>query len=215
MLGGLRLARMSPLIGSYGARIGPILAIATSRLTAPSPTQRDAGQCRRRRATRMPSAAKSGGADSSGDAWLAIVLSANPGIDEGIRDVGQEVDHDEEERENQRCALDGRVVTGVDGVDKEVTYTRQGKNCLDHDRAAEEETEIDANDGDRGQESVAHRVFGQDEPAGEPFGAGGPDIILAQNLQHPDAQGAEQDWKDRDGNDDRRQDEVVEVLGEG
>src|SRR6266508_1273875 len=127
---------------------------------------------------------------------LAMLPSriANAGIQERVAQVYEEVHHDEGERRQQGEALHLLVVAGDDRVDAERAEAGHGEKRLYHDRAADEEADLKPHHRDGRDERVLQRVLEDDRPLGEALGAGGRDVLGADDFQHA---GAEQPRQER------------------
>src|SRR4051794_21645797 len=136
---------------------------------------------------RNPRARSTGtaGSCSTAAAVAASVISVepHPWIEHGVDDVRDQVDQHHQDREHQRDALDDGEVALQDRVDHQAADPGQGEHLLDHQRAADEVGDVQAEHGDHGDDAVAHRVADDDAPLGDPLGAGGGDVVGLQYVQ--------------------------------
>src|SRR4051794_24020022 len=98
---------------------------------------------RRRKPRAFGVAIEKAGAAMSADATLIRLSIAHARVDQGVADVDREVDEHVSRREQQRDALDDRVVAPQDGVDGEPAKARDREHGLGHDDAADQEPEAD------------------------------------------------------------------------
>src|SRR5438045_3626542 len=135
---------------------------STSRPTLSVPSQWPAPG----RASALPRFCLSGSCGASAGAPMARAsgmtgpnrLAADPGIDEAIEDVDQEVAHDEADRDQEYDALHERVVAREDGVHHEAADAGQGEDVLGDDGAADQRAKLQPQHGDHRDERVAQYV---------------------------------------------------------
>src|SRR2546427_188421 len=77
--------------------------------------------------------------------------------------------------------------TGRDRVEAIAPDTGPGKDRLDEEDTPGEQAEVQAEHRDRREHGVPERVTTQDATPGEALGAGGPDIVLVEDLEHAPA----------------------------
>ena len=80
------------------------------------------------------------------------------GSSQHLDQIGDEKGHRDEEREDERQALDHRVVAREDAVDHQPSDARHGEHALGDDGAAEQLADMEADEGDRRDQRVAHHV---------------------------------------------------------
>src|SRR3546814_747829 len=111
----------------------------------------------------------------------------------------------------QKTAYEMRIsdwssdVCSSDFLEDEAPEPRQIEDVLDDDGAGEQEGELQAHDGDHGDERVAHRMAPERGAAREALGARRADVVLPQGLQNRGAGDAREDRRLRQGERDRRQ----------
>src|SRR5687768_2510225 len=120
-------------------------------------------------------------AGSSTVAWLAAI--AHPRVEETVEHVHEEVGEDHHHRDEHDQVLHDRIVAPEDGLDEKARDAGQVEHVLGDDEAADEEGELDADDGDHGQDRVLQRMAPDDDPLGLPLGPCRPDIVLAHDRQ--------------------------------
>ncbi len=98
--------------------------------------------------------------------------------------VDREVDQDEGEAVDQHDALHQRIVARQNALHDETADARQREHLLDHHRAADRRRQQDADRGDDEDQRVAKRVLGDGLPFAEALGARGPDVVLAEHVEH-------------------------------
>src|SRR5215208_4451119 len=109
-----------------------------------------------------------------------LLFNGDAGIDGAIEEIDQEIDEHVDRRHEENTALRHGKVAALQRGDEHATDPLAGEDLLDNDGPGEQPAELQANDRDHGNGRVAERVA-QDHPLlGEPFGAGGNDVVLAQ-----------------------------------
>src|SRR6266545_2288972 len=145
----------------------------------------------------------------------AMTLSgavADARIEERVREVDDEVDDDEGEGREQDEALDLLVVAREDGVDAEGAEAGDGEQGLDHDGATDEEPDLQAHHGHRGNERVLERVLQHDAPLTQALGARRGDVLRADDFQQARADQPRQDGRPPDTQGDRRHQDMPQVA---
>src|SRR5436309_12932804 len=166
--------------GSYGARTSASSATAnvTRRTTDPTTTRwfesRRTTSDRRRCAT--------------GDAAARGSLRANsaipdPWVCDGVEDVGDEIADDDRDRAEDRHRQDHRVIPREHGIHREAAHARQREHVLDDHRAADEQRQDEAHDGDDRKQRVPESVAQHDDALAESLRARGADVILTERLE--------------------------------
>src|SRR5437773_8809081 len=187
-------ARMFPRFcasGSYGASSGAASAttMAASNTAAPN------GASRARAARRSASQRRSRTAGSR--ATSARSAKPDSGIDPAIQQVDEEVADDEADRDQQNYALHERIVARKDRVDHEAPDAGQREDVFRDHRAADQRAELEAHDGDDGDERILQHVAVDDRALGQPFRARRAHPVLAQRLEQARAQRARDDRRQR------------------
>src|SRR5271165_5583001 len=80
---------------------------------------------------------------------------AHARIDEGVEQIREEIDDYVGNRDYQDAPLEQRVVAGRDGLYGEAADAGPGKDCFCDDGAGEERAELQAEDGNYGNQGVA------------------------------------------------------------
>ena len=109
---------------------------------------------------------------------------ADPRIEEGVRQVGDQVDHHHDRGEEQVDAGNHGVVALVEGTQHEAAEPREIEDVLDDDRAAGDDGQLQRHEGHHRDEGVLHRVAQHHPALLEALGPHGPHVVLAQHLQH-------------------------------
>src|SRR5690606_19980090 len=111
-------------------------------------------------------------------------LEPHARIDDGVGHVDDEVDDYEHEGYEQDSGHGHRVIATRDGVEGQPTDTGPREDDLGHDGASHHGGELHAGNGDHGDGCVLERVLEYDGCLAKSFGVGGPDVVLAQYLEH-------------------------------
>ena len=169
---GERELSLDALIGRYGVTNRPNTAMPTISSVIPSPIfVRCCFQAAEKR-TRSGAATRPFELDLDcvGDGDVVTgrdVLQAR--ADDDRRDVGEEVQHDVQRRDEERDRLDGRHVTRADRLHEEEPDARVVEHRLDHHDASGQVGEVERRHLERRRECVRHRVAPEDTPLGEPL----------------------------------------------
>src|SRR6266404_9403610 len=83
---------------------------------------------------------------TSSSSESSSVAMTNPGVEDGVEQVDDEVDHHEAHGDQQHHALQDDEVAGTDRADQEPADPRQRKDGFDDDRAADQSPDIDSGD---------------------------------------------------------------------
>src|ERR1700752_5270623 len=97
-----------------------------------------------------------------------------------IHDVGGEVDEDEGESDGEYAALEKRLVAVGDGGDGEASDAGPAEDGFGDDGPGVERSELQAEEGDDGNERVAQGMLIDDGALGQALGASGADVVLAE-----------------------------------
>src|SRR5215213_8944133 len=103
-----------------------------------------------------------------------------PGIEQVDDEVGEHEDGDHQH--GQRLRHD--VVLVLHRLHEQPADAVQVEDLLGDDQAADQEGELDADQGDHRQQRVLERMAVDDDLLEQPFGTGGADIVLAHHLEH-------------------------------
>ena len=116
---------------------------------------------------------------------------------------------DDDRRGDEQDAHQDRVVEVAGRIDRQVADARPAEDRLGHDRAGEQERDLEPDVGHDRQHRVAQRVLEGHDAAGKALGLGRPDVVLVERLEHarPDEPGVTRDV-DHDEREDR-QDQVL------
>src|SRR3954469_4407949 len=125
-------------------------------------------------------------ADTCGGDWTAVGVSgiADPGVEDGVEQVGYQVEHDHHDRRDQQPGR-GRVhVLLADGADQEVAHAVPLEDRLGDHGPADDRGQVER--GDRGQrdQGGAQAVPDHHRAPGQPLGPGQPQVVAVEHLQH-------------------------------
>lgn len=140
---------------------------------------------------------------------------ADARVGEVVEEVGDEVDGDVGEADGEDASLDQVVVAVGDRLNGEAADSGPGEDGFGDDGAGEQGAELESDDGENGDKSVAEGVLVNDGAFGESFGAGGANVVLAEFFEHGGADHAGEDGGERASHGDGRKDEVVEASCAG
>src|SRR5215208_671244 len=115
------------------------------------------------------------------------------GVEIGVAEIDEEIDGDVGDGGDEDDALDEGEVFGEDGGDGEAADPLAGEDGFDDDGAAEEEAELQTDDGDDGDHGVPEGVPGDHHAFPESLGAGGQDVVLAEDFEQVGADEASGD----------------------
>jgi hypothetical protein len=133
---------------------------------------------------------------------------AHPGIEERISEIHEDVDQYVPRRDDQHGTLHGRIVPRGDGLDHVASEPGPGEDHLDEDRPAQHVAELEADHRHRRDQGVPERMPPDDRAFGQPLRPGGPNVVLAEHVEHAGA-GEARDVGDRkSAKRERRQEEV-------
>ena len=132
-------------------------------------------------------------------------------IDRGLRDIDQQVEDDEEQRQHQDRALQQRQVTLEDRRIEQQSRARPREYGLDQDRTAEHVAELQAHHRQRSRRRVLDDVL-EHVAFAQALGAQRLDKILRKDVAGQRAHGAGDDAHRDHRCGDRRQHEIFHVL---
>src|SRR3954447_200947 len=146
----------------------------------------------------------------------AKLLVPHARVEERVDDVDYQVEEDDEEGAHQDRPLHGRQVALLDGVEGEAPDAGDVEDGLGEDSPAEEDPEVEPEDGDDRRDGRAHAVLEDDGPLAQALRAGGADVVLGHRLEQVAAQEAGVDRGERRGEDaprhDQRRDHLAGIV---
>src|SRR5690606_17838160 len=107
----------------------------------------------------------------------------DPGVDEGVGHIDEQVHESEHDGDEQHAALDDRVVTGGDGVVDPAADARPTEDGLREQSSGEQGPEAEADDGYHREQRVPQRVYTDHSRFMQSFGARGADVVLAEDVE--------------------------------
>src|SRR5690348_8025316 len=110
-------------------------------------------------------------------------LEPHAWVEEGVDDVHDQAEQDDEEGAHEDRALHGRQVALLDGVVGEAPDAGDVEDGLGEDRAAQQDAEVEAEDRDDRRDRRAHAVLEDDLALLQALGASGPDVVLGHRLE--------------------------------
>jgi hypothetical protein len=111
-------------------------------------------------------------------------LVAHARVGDGVGDVGEEVDGDVGEADGEDTALDQGIVAVGDGGQGEAADAGPAEDGFGNDGSCEKAAELQANDGEDRDESVAEGVAVDHLIFRQALGAGGADVVLVELFEH-------------------------------
>src|SRR5882672_1741075 len=120
-----------------------------------------------------------------GGTAIAAGLTAIPNsrVEDAVQHVHDEVGDDHDDRGEHDEVLDHRIVTPQDRLNQEPRDAGQVEDGLGDHEPADEERELDPDDGDDGQQGVLERVTPDDDAPGLSLRPRRPDVVLAHHLE--------------------------------
>ena len=109
---------------------------------------------------------------------------ADAGVHPCDEDIREEVHEDEQGGVEHRGGEDERVVAVEDSADEVLAEAWEVIDFLDDEGSGGDAGEGWSEEGGDWEEAVAERVAENDLPARDAFGAGGADIVLAEDFEH-------------------------------
>jgi hypothetical protein len=100
-----------------------------------------------------------------------------------IKNIRKEVHHKIGRGNDENAALDQRVVSRLDGLNREAADPRPRENSLCDDGAGKETPELKSYNCDRGKKRIAQRMFDPNYLLAYPLGPSGLNIFLMDSLQ--------------------------------
>src|SRR5262245_46228745 len=139
---GARRSSMSMAVGSGSGRIVAKIASAKTKIIQTIAAQNSMP-------SRLP--LRAGAETASSARSSSSVAMTDPGVENGVEQIDDEV-HDDETRGNQQHhALQHDEVTGEDRSDQQAANAGKRKDGLDDQRTTDQATDIDAGDGHQRQ----------------------------------------------------------------
>src|SRR5581483_1910607 len=191
-LGGSSRSSATPYSKEYGASSGAKAAVKSKSSTIASPIvpsgwfltksamRRDHGTSRSGTSrVKASSSSKTPGRAATTDSRMA-----HPRVEPAVGQVDDQVRQDDRRREQQVEGLDHRVVAVLDRFEQVAAHTRQHEDLLEHDRAADQYRDLQADQRDDRDQRVAQRVPHDDRAGAQSLGTGRPHVVLAQHVEH-------------------------------
>src|SRR6476620_11346422 len=120
---------------------------------------------------------------SFGRVWGRGGLVHHARIEEGIHHVHNEVQRDDEERAHEDGPLDRRQVALLDRVERQSADAREVEDGLREDRAAEQDPEVEAEDGDDRRDRRSNAVLEDDDALLQALGPGCSYVVLGHRRE--------------------------------
>src|SRR5882757_11107002 len=150
---GARRSSMSISVGLGSGRKSAKIATANTSTTQPIAAQ-NSGPSRRPR--------------FAGCAWIpsssvsSSVAMADPGVENGVEQIDDEVHDDEACGDQQHYALQDDEIARADRADQKPADSREGEHCFNDNSAADQAADIDAGDRHQRQRRRLQRMHEQD-----------------------------------------------------
>src|SRR5262245_22911473 len=112
------------------------------------------------------------------------VAMTDPGIEDGVEQIDNEVQDDEAGGDQQHHPLQDDEIVGEDRADEEPADAWKRKDRLDDQRAADQPADIDAGDRHQRQRRGLERMYEQDARRRQALGLGQRDIVFLQGRDH-------------------------------
>src|SRR3989338_6375879 len=106
------------------------------------------------------------------------------GIDYPVADVRQGVDDDIAARDHQHRRLEDGIVPAQNGLDGVLADSRDSKDLLDDQGAAEQLARLGPDQGEYGDESVLESMSGKYAALGHPFRPSRSDVVVGEYFEH-------------------------------
>src|SRR3954453_21575090 len=113
-----------------------------------------------------------------------LLVQPHPRVEDGVRDVDQDVRHYDRGRREQHDADDHRQVLLVDRRHRGLTEPGQAEHGLDDDDPADQLTEVDAELRDHRRQRAAQAVPDDHPALPDALRARGPDVVLTEDVEH-------------------------------
>src|SRR6188508_350708 len=216
LLGG---AKTGPTFAFGSSPTMSVLKIARKTKTARMPTATSADLFRRTGAVmaRHLRERVGDGASSACGApvWTGLIRSLlHPRVEPEVEEVGEEVENDHRQGEQEERRLQHRIVALVDRLDDQEPDARVREDVLNGDRAADDEPERQRNEGDYREHRVAEPVLPDRRPVREAFCPRGEDVVLTERLEHRRPDDERVLAEDDEAECQRREDHVLDPVHE-
>ena len=143
-----------------------------------------------------------------------MLTRPDPRVDEGVGDVDDQVDEDEDDRDEQNSALQDGVVPAPDRIDEPGAHPGKGEDRLGEHCSRQEQAGLEPDDGDDRQHRVPQHMPRVDLTRRKPLGAGDPDVVLVLHVENGCAGDARDDRERDRAERDRRQDQMLDDVPE-
>src|SRR6266542_1390046 len=143
---------------------------------------------------------------------LGTLREADSGIQVAIQQIHQDVHCDEEDGDHEHSSLHERVVPLDDRGEQHPAYAGDREDLLDDDGAAEELTDLDAEQRDHDDETVLQHVPSDDQGRLKSLRPRGADVVGAEHVEHRGARHAHGRGGERDAERDRGEQEQAQVT---
>src|SRR5262245_47716432 len=132
-----------------------------------------------------PAGTSSVGGISTGTVAAAVINSvkADPRVESGVRQVRQQVEHDDGDHHDDHPRHQLREVAVAVGGEEVVAHPGIGEDPLRDDQPPEERTELDRRQRDDRQHRVAHGVLDEYAPLTDPLRPSGTEIVAVEGLE--------------------------------
>ena len=108
----------------------------------------------------------------------------DPRVQIGINQVDEEIEQHHPGGEKQIDSGDHWVVSLIEGIHQETPDPRQVEDVLHDHRAADQDRQLQADQGHHRDEGIFEGVSDNHDLLPEPLGPGRPDVVLPEHLQH-------------------------------
>src|SRR5947208_197088 len=174
----------SVAIGSCVCSQGASTAV-TSMIAVMAPPAAPSGLRRMNRPSVVPHPGRAGAPTTTRSTGTPTGLAtiAHARVEHAVEHVDEEVAEDHHDGDEHHEVLHDRVVAPEDRLHEEARDAGQVEDGLGHHEAADEEGELDADDGDHGQDRVLEGVAPDDHALRLPLGPCGADVVLAHDVE--------------------------------
>src|SRR6185369_110140 len=175
MENGARRSSMSMSVGLGSGSTGARIATANMKIIQPIAIQNSSPNRRPRFA---------GCAVTPSSIVSSSVAMTNPGVEDGVEQIHNEVHDHETGGNDQHHTLQDDEVAGINRADQEPADPRKREDRLHDDGAADQSPDIDAGDRDQRQRGRFQRVHERDARALQSLGFRQRDIVFLQGRDH-------------------------------
>src|SRR3990170_886111 len=210
-------ASFAPWGASWGAKIAVAIKARTIKPPMAPSGWRPANQPRACRTpcappTRAGAIPASRAIPTASSTRFAISGVPNPRVEPAVHKVHKKVNRQVDKRHHEDDRLHGGIVAVADRLDQRGAHAGDRKDDLhDHD-PAQEPAAPPADERDHRQERVAEGVAVDHRPLRQALGPRGPDVVVADDLQHLGAGESRDGGADVVGLSQRRPDKLLEIL---